>query len=111
MSLQQRIQREIDEEARIDKRIEALKKHFLRQHANKKYRIVSTRKEADAILFFNRTNLTKYNIMLNEDINEETKEVLESCEHNPYITLVFLKNKNPHDAKLATCGDIRSARK
>ena len=99
-SLQQQTQEEIQREAKIDKTIENIKKRFLKQQANRKYRIVSTRKEADAALLFNRLDLSKYNIVLND-------EVLEMCENEPNITTIFLKNKKPHDAKASTYGDIR----
>ena len=100
MSLQRQIEEEIQREAKIDKTIENIKKRFLRQPTNRKYRIVSTRKEADAALLFNRLDLSKYNIVLNA-------EVLEICENKPNVTTIFLKNKNPHDAKASTYGDIR----
>ena len=103
MSLQQQIQEEIQREAFIDKRIENIKKRFFKQPANRKYRIVSTRKEADSVLLFDRTDLTKYSMFLCGEHNE----VLEMCDNEPTITKIYLKNKNPHDAKASTYGDIR----
>ena len=66
MSLIQQIQREIDEEARIDKKIELYKKKFLKQNSNKKYKIITTRKDADIIVVFDRTNMTTYDIVYND---------------------------------------------
>ena len=103
MSLQQQIQREINEEARIDKRIESFKKRLMKLHCNRKYRIIPNNKGADAMIVFNRNNLSKYNIVL----YEENNETLATIENNPKYTLIFLKNKNPHDAKLSTYGDLK----
>ena len=103
-SLQQQIQEEIQREAKIDKRIENIKKKFLKQQANRKYRVVSTRKEANAILLFDRTNLTKFDVVL----NNESNEFLRWDESNPRYTRIYLKNKNPHDAKISTYGDIKN---
>ena len=102
MSLQQQIQREIDEEARIDKKIEFFKKKFLKQNSNRKYTISPTRKDASIILLFDLTNVTKYDIVL----NNETDEALKSSETNPRYTMICLKNKNPRDTRLNTIGDI-----
>ena len=102
MSLQQQIEEEIQREVKIDKRIAGIVKRILKYKENNKYRIVSTRKEADAILVFIRSDLTRYNIVLNEENNEH----LNSYEHDDRISMIFLKNKNPHDGKKATVGDI-----
>ena len=102
MSLQQQIQREIDEEARIDRKIELFKKKFLKQKSNRKYTITPTRKDANMIIVFDRTNVTKYDIVF----NDETEEALKSCETNPRYTMICLKNKNPRDTRLNTIGDI-----
>ena len=102
MSLQQQIQIEIDEEARIDRKIELFKKKFLKQKSNRKYKLVPTRKDANMIVIFDRTNITKYDVVL----NDETDESLKSCEASPRYTMVYLKNKNPRDVRLNTIGDI-----
>ena len=102
MSLQQQIQREIDEEARIDRKIESFKKSFLKYKSNRKYTITPTRKDANIIIVFDRTNVSKYDIVF----NDESDESLKRCETNPRYTMVCLKNKNPRDTRSNTLGDI-----
>ena len=102
MSLQQQIQREIDEEARIDKKIENFKKHFLKRKANRKYIITETRKESHIIIIFDRENMARYDIFYNNEKDEQ----LNRCETNPRYTMLYLKNRNPRDTKSNTIGDI-----
>ena len=73
----------------------------MKQQGNRKYRILSNNKGADAALVIDRRNLSRYNIVL----YEENNEILDSFENNPRFSMIFLKNKNPHDAKLTTYGD------
>ena len=96
------IQQEMQQEAKIDKAINNIVKRLLKQNQNRKYRIVSTRKEASALLIFIRSQLSSYSFVL----NEENNETLDRYEHDDRITIIFLKNKNPHDSKNATRGDI-----
>ena len=103
MSLQT-IQQEMQQEAKIDKTINGIVNRLLKWNENKRYRIVSSRKQSDAILVFNRYNLSTYSFVL----NEENNEALNEYEHDSRITMVFLKNTNPHDTKRATLGDIRN---
>ena len=105
MSLQQQIEEEIQREAKIDRRIETIVKRLLKYCENRKYRLVSTRKEADGVFIFNRSDLTKYTVVLNEEDNER----LNSYVYNPNITMIFFKNKNPHNGRKTTLGDIRNA--
>ena len=102
MSLQLQIEQEIQREAKIDKRIDSIVKRILKYSENRKYRIVTRRKDADAVIVFIRSDLSKYNIVLNEENNEH----LNNHEHDARITMIFLKNKKPHDSKKATLGDI-----
>ena len=97
------LKQEMQREAEIDKKINGFVKRFLKQSQNRKYRIVSTRKEATAILIFIRSDLTRYNFVLNEEDNES----LNRYESDDRITMIFLKNKNPHDSKNTTLGDIK----
>ena len=99
------LQREMQLEAEIDKKIEKLKKSFLKQPSNRKYRIIPTKDGADAVLLFDRSDLRTYNIVLCKDNNE----FIEMCDREPTITKIYLKNKNPHDAKATTLGDIRKS--
>ena len=103
MSLQQQIQREIDEEARIDKRIENLKKKILRRPGNRKYRFVDTKDKAHAFLVFDRAYLSKYSI-----ISYEEDETITKLESNPMFTIFPIRNTNPRDSRTATNGDIRA---
>ena len=102
MSLQQQIQREIDEEARIDRRIEKIKKRFFKNPINRKYREAKSKDDAHAILIFERNNLSKYSIVLNkEDL------AITHCERDPGMVLIYLKSTNPHDTMTGVIGDIR----
>ena len=103
MSLQT-IQQEMQQEAKIDKAINGIVNRLLKYNENKRYRIVSSRKQSDAILVFKRYNLSTYLFVL----NEENNEALNEYERDSRVTMVFLKNTNPHDTKRATLGDIRN---
>ena len=103
MSLQT-IQQEMQQEAKIDKTINGIVKRLLKCNQNNRYRIVSSKKQSDAILIFNRYNLSTYSFVLNEKNNEALNEY----ERDSRITMVYLKNKNTHDAKRATYGDIKN---
>ena len=103
MSLQT-IQQEMEQEAKIDKAIDGIINRLLKYNENRKYRIVSSRKQSDTILVFNCYNLSTYSFVL----NEENNEALNEHERDSRITMVHLKNKNTHDAKRATYGDIRN---
>ena len=103
MSLQT-IQQEMQQEAKIDKTINGIVNRLLKYNENKKYRIVSSKKQSDAILVFNRYNLSTYSFILNEKNNEAVNEY----ERDRRITMVFFKNKNTHDTKRATYGDIKN---
>ena len=98
MSLQQQIQREIDEEARIEK----IEKRFFRNPLNRKYRKVKSRDEAHAILVFDRHNLSKYYIIINKE-----DAAITNCERDPNMVLIFLKSTNPHDVTNGIIGDIK----
>ena len=106
MSLIRQIQEEMRREAEIDKNIERIKKYFLKQPANRKYKIIPTKDGADAALLFYRENLRNYNIVLCKDNNE----FIDACDEEPSIIMIYLKNKNPHDAKASTYGDIRKTK-
>ena len=104
MSLRQQIEEEMQREAKIDKIIESIKRRFLKQQVNRKYRIVSTRKEADAILIFNRNDISNYSFVLNADWAEETAQIISLNSS----TVFYLKNRNPRDSKTSTLGDIKN---
>ena len=100
----QAIQEEMQQEARIDKAIDGIIKRLLKRNENKKYRIVSTRKEATSILIFDRFDLSNYSFVLNDENNEELRRLISDSR----VTVVYLKNKNPRDSKSSTIGDIKS---
>ena len=102
MSLQQQIQREIDEEARIEKRIENLKKKFFKKPQNRKFRLVESKDKAHAYLVLNRNDLSTYHV-----VSKEEDKTLSKCENTPGLVVFLLRNTNPHDSKNTTNGDIR----
>ena len=104
MSLQQQIEEEMQQEARIDIKIEGIKRRFLKQQANRKYRFVPSKKDADAMLVFNRKDLSSYSFILNKDW---TEDLMLLADHGNF-TIVYLKNKNPRDSKNSTLGDIKN---
>ena len=103
MSLQTILQ-EMQREEKIDKSINAIMNRFLKTRTNRKYRVVSSREQAHAILIFKRNNLSTYSFILNEENNEN----IDALEQDNNITLVYLKSTNPHDAKRVTQGDIKN---
>ena len=84
MSLQTILQ-EMQQEAKIDKTSDSITKRLLKFKENKKYRIVSSRSQSDAILIFNRYNLSTYSFVL----NEENNEALNKFEQDSRVTMVF----------------------
>ena len=59
MSLQQQIQREIDEAAKIQRFIEKKKLKILKLPKNRCYELVNSEDKADALLIINRKDFTK----------------------------------------------------
>ena len=94
------IQQEMQQEAKIDKAIDAKVNKWLK--TNKAYRKADSRKDATALLIFIRANLSRYNFVFNEKNNE----TLDLYEHDEKLTVIFLKNKNPHDNNKTTLGQI-----
>ena len=103
MSLLQQIQQEINREAIIDKRIDRIVKRFLKDPIYRKYRVVPTKPQADAILVLDRNDLSNFYVIFNKDT-----ETLSPFENAPTIKLVFLKNKKTHDKRNTTLGDIKA---
>ena len=83
------------------KRIEKEVKKFLK--INKTFKQVKTFEEATAVLVFLKSNLSQFNIILKEEVNN--KELFD----NPLedIVQIYLKHTNPHDRKNATMGFIK----
>ena len=102
LQLRRQIEEEMEREAEINRKIEIYKRKFLKEKGNSKYRIVSTRKEANAVIIYDRTNIKSCTLILN---SEKDKEI-DDCERSDRYTLVFLKNKNPRDTRLTTIGDM-----
>ena len=98
-NLLQYIQQEIDEEARIDKKIEMFKRKFLRQPSNRKYKPVNNIEESDIILLFIRSDLNNYLVLSKDQLNDE-------CFNERLYSMFFLKSTNPSDRKLHVIGDF-----
>ena len=103
MSLQQSIEREIQQEAMKDREIEVFKKKFLRKFFTKKYKLVNTRKEASIIIIYDRVNSDT----LRFHVHDEKSEELNSYEEDSRYTLIYLKYKNPRDTKATAMGDVK----
>ena len=103
LTLMQQINQEIEQEAKLEKRISRIVNRFLKQPDNSKFYRVETKDKADALLVFNRDDLSKYFIISNND-----GDTLAAFERTPTIILIYLKNKNPHDRRNTTIGDIRA---
>ena len=103
MSLQQQIQREIDEQARIERLIEKKKHKVLKYPENRKYRLTDSKDKAHAFLVFNRADLTTFGILSDED-----EELVCKLEGEPTIHIFPLRNTNPRDSQRATKGSIRA---
>ena len=92
------------QQTQIDKTIEELTKKFLKHPLNKQFLVHPSKEGANMVIVFRRTNVYKYIVALWDKNNEYLLE----CLDNPsLVTLVFLKNENPHDARRATLGDVR----
>ena len=100
MATLQQIEEEIQREVRIEKRIENIKKKFLKH--NRKYRLVETKDKAHAFLVLNRNDLSTFHL-----ISYEEEETISKLENNPELVVFLLKNTNPHDSRKTTNGDIR----
>ena len=100
--LQRQIEEEMQREAAIDKRIEIMQKRWFRQPANRKYKVIPTKEGADAVLIFNRKELNNFHVVLCGKNND--------FPFDPAVSMIFLKNENPHDSKSTTYADIRNAK-
>ena len=91
LQLQRQIQEEIDREAKIDSLIESKLKRFLKHTKNLKQ--VYRQEDCDAIMIFDRDDLTSVNSFYIDDPKEEINFPDRS-------TIFYFKNKNKHDSKL-----------
>ena len=105
MSLQQQIQREIDEQVRIEKLIEKKKLKILRLPKNRCYKLTDTKDKADAFIIFNTNDLTKYNILSHTKDEEEN---IITLENSPNIYMYPLRHTNRRDTKSTINGVIKS---
>ena len=87
-----------------DKRIKKLLKKFFKKNTN--FKEVPERKGCDAIMMFSKKNLHDFTIFLNDDLNKDVIEAVESG----LLNLIFLKNTNPRDSKKATYGIIKHSK-
>ena len=72
-----------------DKRINKIVKRFMDKRP---FKLVDSFKEANVLLFFDRNNLQRFNVMSKEDYIEE---FLTSLPAN--FKIYYLKSSNPHD--------------
>ena len=91
LQLQRQIQEEIDREAKIDRMIESKLRRFLKHTKNLKQ--VYRQEDCDAIMIFNRDDLTYTHAFYIYDPKEEINFYDRS-------TIFYFKNKNKHDSKL-----------
>ena len=87
-----------------DIRIKKFLKKFFKQNTN--FKEVPGRKDCDAILMFDKKNLQNLTIFLNDDLNKDMIEAVESG----LLNIIFLKNTNPRDSKKATYGIIKHSK-
>ena len=87
-----------------DKRIKNFLKKFFKQNTN--FKEVPGRKGCDALLLFDKKNLQNFTIFLNDDLNKDIAEAVESG----LLNIIFLKNTNPRDSKKATYGVIKRSK-
>ena len=87
-----------------DIRIKEFLKKFFKQNTN--FKEVPGRKGCDAILLFDKKNLQNFTIFLNDELNHDITEAVESG----LLNLIFLKNTNPRDSKKATYGIIKRSK-
>ena len=80
--------------AEIEKNI---KKFFKRE---REFKRVYTKEECDAILAFRKDDPKKYDMFLNATNSEEVNMA-------NYFTIVYIKNKNPHNGKNQTKGYVK----
>ena len=103
MSLQQQIQREMNDYAKLEKYLEKRKKRILRFPENKCFKEISDPDNADAFLIFNIERLPDYILYPN---TEGALECLREAS-NQYIFFP-LRNTNRRDTKSTTRGSIIS---
>ena len=87
-----------------DIRIKKFLKKFFKQNTN--FKEVPGRKGCDAMLMFDKKNLQNFTIFLNDDLNKDMIEAVESG----LLNIIFLKNTNPRDSKKATYGIIKHSK-
>ena len=104
LQLQRQIQEEIDREAKIDKAIDRILKRILKTPKYKHYHIINERQNADALIIFKRYDLIFYNVILNDN---KKNDFIDFVITDSNFKVFYLKNKNTHDAKRATYGDIK----
>ena len=84
-----------------EKKINNFLKKFLKQ--NPQFEQAVERKSCHTLLFFNPFDLKTYKIYTNDEKNKCQNKIIESYSQE----VVFLKNKNPRDGKLASKSFIK----
>ena len=102
--LRLQIQEEIDREAIEEKRINNSVKRFFKMF--KQYKLVNSVEQSDVVLIFDKTDPEYFNILLTDD---GVKSFLTN-NPKPSFVLVYVKNKNKHNAKLRVFSDVLKKR-
>ena len=80
LNLRQSIEREMEEEARVEKKVEAFKRRFLKQKSNRAYKIVLTIEESDIIIVLKKKDSTHFLLAVNTGNKSPITET-ESAHH------------------------------
>ena len=98
------IQREQQQELKIDKAIEKIATRWLKQ--NKYFRKVYSFKDATALLIFFRAKLSHFKLVYKEE-----NDIIQNYLNDDRVTILFLKSTNPHDSNNSTLGHIKKKKK
>ena len=102
MSLQQQIQREINDYAKLEKYLEKKKKKVLGLPNNRCFKEISDPDKADAFLIFETDRLPYYVIYPNKE------GVIQCLREHQDLYFFSLRNTNKKDTKSTTRGNIIS---
>ena len=72
---------------------------------NRDFKKVKAKKEATAMLIFKKADLSKYNLIYNNQT--EYDEFYDLAMNTDGCTVIHIKNTNPHDNNRITLGHIR----
>ena len=102
--LRRQIEKEMEKEAIEERRINNSVKRFFKMF--KQYKLVNSVEQSDVVLIFDKTDPEYFNILLTDD---GVKSFLNNNLQPSYV-LVYVKNKNKHNAKLHVLSDVLKKR-